>query len=107
MSKSTKRLPRFVNYREHAQDFACASLSAMGWSTKAISRHTNLSENQVTYRIGKMERKRVGGYTLRSLYRTGQGSIARFAVQQISTGPVKDTVENMLRLRGLYNGQVK
>lgn len=50
--------PRRVNWQD-GDDFECAHLGALGFSTTHISSHTGLSAHQITYRLHKAGIRRV------------------------------------------------
>jgi hypothetical protein len=96
---------KFVDFHANQTDFLCVMLAACGWSTRAIAAHTNLTEGQVVYRIGKSERDRGdGNLTQRSAYRNGSSPVANAIVQTISSrgSMVSREVKTTLDSRGLY-----
>ena len=68
---------RRVHFTENADDFRCALLGRMGFSTQFIMRQTRLSQGQVSYRLRRARIKR-------SDYREGKLSITTGLIQSAS-----------------------
>jgi len=60
--------PRFVDLLK-GDDFRCALLGSLGFSTRLIMRHASLTPSQIAYRIRK-------GEILRADYRNGDSAVA-------------------------------
>lgn len=106
VTDSDKVPSRYVDFFTNAQDFLCVMLAAIGWSTKAIAQHTNLSEGQVAYRIGKSEMgRKKNDLTQRMAYRNGQGDVAHVVVKTIAASGTTAHKAVMKKLddRGLYS----
>jgi hypothetical protein len=83
--------PRPVNLL-HGDDFKCALLGSLGFSTQLIMRHTGLTPSQVGYRLRK-------GEIRRSDYRNGQSSVAENLLQRsriIAVPALKQHLRNVI-----------
>lgn len=103
--QSEKTIVQRVDFHIHANDFKCALLASLGWTTAAIMEETDLTQGQVQYRINKFEegRKR-GALTHRASYRQGTSPIARSVVNMFirRESRVNKLVVRTLDQRGLY-----
>jgi hypothetical protein len=66
--------PRRVDFFMHNEDYQCAYLGALGFSTKYIIRQTKLGAGQVTYRLKKAHIRRMD-------YRNGDSDFAAIVMQ--------------------------
>lgn len=57
-------------------DLECAILGKAGWHSRAIARETGLTENQVTYRLGRAGIRRAD-------YRNGTSEMAHFVLSNL------------------------
>lgn len=87
-----RTLPRPVNLL-HGDDFKCAVLGSLGFSTRLIMRHTGLTPSQIGYRLRK-------GEIRRSDYRNGESSVAENLLQRTRTVAVPAIKQH---LRSLHN----
>jgi hypothetical protein len=69
-----KAKPRFVNFALYDEDYECAFLGAMGFSTRYISTQTHLGGGQVNYRLKKAHIRRMD-------YRNGTSAFAQIMLQ--------------------------
>jgi hypothetical protein len=78
MKRNTERAaePMPVDFELNEHDLECAILGEAGWHTRAIASATNLTESQVTYRLGRAGIKRAD-------YRNGQSEMAHYILVQI------------------------
>jgi hypothetical protein len=86
--------PRPVNLL-HGDDFKCALLGSLGFSTRLIMRHTGLTPSQIGYRLRK-------GDIRRSDYRNGESSVAENLLQRARTIAVPAIKQH---LRSLHNAK--
>jgi len=70
-------IPRTVNLL-HGDDFKCALLGSLGFSTRLIMHHTGFTPSQIGYRLRK-------GDIRRSDYRNGESSVAENLLQRART----------------------
>ena len=86
-----RTLPRKVELLK-GDDFKCALLGSLGFSTKLIMEHTDLTPAQVGYRLRK-------GGIRRMDYRNGESAVASAMLQKarvIAVPAVKEHLRNML-----------
>lgn len=69
--------PRPVNLL-HGEDFKCALLGSLGFSTRLIMQHTTLTPSQISYRLRKADIRRAD-------YRNGESSVAENLLQRART----------------------
>jgi hypothetical protein len=104
-----KAHPRPVDFFANGSDFLCVLLAAIGFTTEAIAKRTNLTESQVQYRLWKAEQKERanGQLTSRTAYRQGKSDVARMVVSQFTgqRSQVKKIVTKKLDRKGLYSPQ--
>jgi hypothetical protein len=80
LRNAIRKLPRsgprrFVDLLHDEDDFRCALLASLGFSTNMICDQTGLRPHQVTYRLHKGELKR-------SEYRNGTSAVAQALLRQ-------------------------
>jgi hypothetical protein len=88
---SLRTLPRKVELLK-GDDFKCALLGSLGFSTKLIMEHTDLTPGQVGYRLRK-------GGIRRLDYRNGESAVASAMLQKarvIAVPAVKEHLRGML-----------
>lgn len=76
-NEHVRAAPRAVNLL-HGDDFKCALLGSLGFSTRLIMQHTGLTPSQIGYRLRK-------GDIRRSDYRNGESSVAENLLQRART----------------------
>ena len=77
----------------HGDDFKCAVLGSLGFSTRLIMSHTGLTPSQISYRLRK-------GEIRRSDYRNGESAVAENLLQRSRTVAVPAIKQH---LRSLNN----
>ena len=92
--KHPRTLPRPVNLL-YGDDFKCALLGSLGFSTRLIMRHTDLTPSQIGYRLRK-------GEIRRSDYRNGESSVAENLLKRAQTVAVPAIKQH---LRSLNNAK--
>ncbi|XHR28030.1 MAG: hypothetical protein ACFUZC_19130 [Chthoniobacteraceae bacterium] len=88
---SLRTLPRKVELLK-GDDFKCALLGSLGFSTKLIMEHTDLTPGQVGYRLRK-------GGIRRLDYRNGESAVASAMLQKarvLAVPVVKEHLRGML-----------
>lgn len=88
---NTKTLPRKVELLK-GDDFKCALLGSLGFSTKLIMEHTELTPSQVGYRLRKGGIKRMD-------YRNGESAVASAMLQKarvLALPVVKEHLRNVI-----------
>lgn len=73
---SDNERPRRVDFLSNKDDYECAYMGALGFSTKAINNHTKLRAGQITYRLKKAHIKRMD-------YRDGVSSFATIVYRNL------------------------
>jgi len=98
MKTQTNRHP--ITFQDSA-DIECVCLAQLGLSNAAISESTNLTSNQITYRLrkAKVAEGYETGHTYRSEWRNGTGQAVR---QVINTLVPSLRKENRKHLPGLF-----
>jgi len=89
---SVQTLPRKVELLK-GDDFKCALLGSLGFSTKLIMEHTELSPGQVGYRLRK-------GGIRRMDYRNGESALATTMLQKarvVAIPVVKEHLRNVMQ----------
>jgi hypothetical protein len=76
-SKKKKTPPRRVSFEQNDDDFICAVLCLMGYSTQCIVNSTGLTPGQVTYRVTS-----AGLQWARHNFRNGTSKQAKSALQE-------------------------
>jgi hypothetical protein len=89
-----RTLPRPVNLLR-GDDFKCAVLGSLGFSTRLIMHHTGFTPSQIGYRLRKAEIRR-------SDYRNGESSVAENLLQRAQTVAVPAIKQH---LRSLNNAK--
>jgi hypothetical protein len=95
---ATKTSPRKVELLK-GDDFKCALLGSLGFSTKLIMEHTDLTPAQVGYRLRK-------GGIRRMDYRNGESAVASALLHKarvIAVPTVKEHLRNVLENARLLN----
>lgn len=82
--KNNHQPPRRVDFFTFKDDYECAYMAALGFSTKAIEKKTGLTSGKITYRCKKSSIKR-------SDYRNGSSIFARIVHRNL-----RPTVESEL-----------
>lgn len=109
---NTKRAKKFaipqpVNFYANPIDLQCYLLACAGWTTKAIvSAVKTLTESQVMYRIGIIEKmRRDKEKTLRAQYRDGSSPIAKAVLTMMTAKNsfAHQKVIEVVEKRGLYD----
>ena len=93
-----KTQPRKVELLK-GDDFKCALLGSLGFSTKLIMQHTDLTPGQVGYRLRK-------GNIRRTDYRNGESAVASALLNKarvIALPTVKEHLRNVLENQRLLN----
>ena len=93
--KSHMTVPRPVNLL-HGDDFKCALLGSLGFSTRLIMRHTDLTPSQIGYRLRK-------GEIRRSDYRNGDSSVAESMMQRarsVAVPALKQHLRSVIQEQG-------
>ncbi len=93
---SLRTLPRKVELLK-GDDFKCALLGSLGFSTKLIMEHTDLTPGQVGYRLRK-------GGIRRLDYRNGESAVASAMLQKARVLAVPVVKEH---LRGMLDQSIK
>lgn len=68
--------PRRVDWWIYKEDFECAYLGALGFSTRYIATKTGLTNGKITYRLKKAEIRRMD-------YRNGESPFASIVLKSI------------------------
>lgn len=84
MSTAKRTAPRRVDFFLFKEDYECAYLGALGFSTRYIEQRTGLTPGKVTYRLKKATIKRVD-------YRNGESIYARIIINNL-----RPTLQNEL-----------
>lgn len=96
MKKRTASQPKAVDFALNDVDLEVALLGEAGWHTRAIASETQLTEGQVTYRLGLAGIKRAN-------YRNGQSDMAHFIVGVIrARHSAKDRIKEVRELPGKF-----
>ena len=85
MEASKRAKPRRVDFGLYTEDFECALLGSLGFSTAMIESKTGLTGGKVTYRLKKISVRRMD-------YRNGESTMAKLVLRNM-----KPTVERELR----------
>jgi len=81
--KTNNTKPRRVDFFDVADDFECAFLGSLGFSTRCILKHTKLSPGQIGYRLKKAEIRRMD-------YRDGESDTATMVLRSLRDRLEKD-----------------
>lgn len=76
MSDKVRSAPRRVDWWVHKDDYECAYLGALGFSTKYIEGKTGLTHGKITYRLKKAQIRRID-------YRNGESHFAAIVLKLI------------------------
>ncbi len=85
-------VPRSVNLLK-GDDFKCALLGSLGFSTRLIMRHTDLTPSQVGYRLRK-------GDIRRTDYRNGDSSLAEAMLRRARVVAIPAVKEHLKEVMG-------
>lgn len=89
MSNNSKTTPRRVDWFLHDDDYECAYLGSLGFSTRYIMRMTKLTSGKITYRLKKAAIRRID-------YRDGNSDLATL-VQRNMRGTIQNAVTKYLK----------
>ncbi len=79
-------------------DFKCALLGSLGFSTRLIMQHTDLTPSQIGYRLRK-------GEIRRSDYRNGESSVAASMLQRarvVAVPALKEHLRSVVQTNGRH-----
>jgi hypothetical protein len=83
-----KKNPLRVRFLENDDDFRCAMLGSLGFSTRFIMAETRFSTGQVAYRL-RVARIR------RADYRNGRSSLSTIVLRHVGATSIPDVVEHL------------
>jgi hypothetical protein len=81
--------PRRIDFFLHDEDYECAYLGALGFSTKYIMSRTKLGGGQINYRLRKAHIRRID-------YRDGTSDFATI-IQRSLRGPLDKNLTHFLK----------
>lgn len=73
---NNKNQPRRVDWWIYKEDFECAYLGALGFSTRYIAEKTGLTNGKITYRLKKADIRRMD-------YRNGTSAFASVILKSV------------------------